>query len=117
MSRSLYADLPLPWTTDSPVSAIPQSHSVRKVWDSNGNITNGEDFFGGSDEIMLEELARGFDTASMVTRWREANPKLAGTEKDCVKECIKEIRVAIGDEERIRVGTATVLLLFKKKAP
>ena len=46
-----------------------------------------------------------------------SNPEVGGTEKVCVKECIREIRVATRGEERIRVGVATVLLLFKKKAP
>ena len=115
MSRSLYTDLPLPWTIESPIPAFPRSQYVRKLWDSNGILTDGKDFFSGSAEVTLEQLGRGFDTSSMVTRWREANPKLAGTENDCVKECIKEIRKAIGGEETIRMGQATVLLLFKNK--
>ena len=43
----------------------------------NGILTDGRDFFGESDEMVLEQLDRAFDTASRVTRWREAIPKLA----------------------------------------
>ena len=66
------------------------------------------------------QLAKGLDTASMVTRWREANPGLAGTESDCVRETIRGIAGAMGkrgvplEEVRIRTGGAMVLLLLKR---
>ena len=68
----------------------------------------------------MAELARRLDTASMVARWREANPGLAGTEADCVSESIRGVAEAMGkggvplQDVRIRTGSAMVLLLFKR---
>jgi hypothetical protein len=53
-------------------------------------------------------------TSSVVERWREANPELAGTGKDCVEECIGNMRQALGEKESFVVGTGTALLLFKR---
>ena len=52
---------------------------------------------------------------SIVKRWREANPKLAGTEKDCVKEAMADIQRLMGGKASIEVGRGTAVLLFKKE--
>lgn len=120
LSRTLYASLPLPWTLPTPISAFPQSHFLRQEWDRDGVLSNGDGFFGGVEEQTLAQLAKGLDTASMVTRWRGANPGLAGTEADCVRESIRGIAETMGkrgvplEEVRIRTGGAVVLLLFKR---
>jgi hypothetical protein len=91
-------------------------------WDRDGILSDGKEFFGGeSKKITLAELAKSLDTASMVTRWREAHPELVGADNDCVRETMDEVRRALGEsgeigneDVSIKVGSGTVLLLFKR---
>ena len=98
----------------------PQSRFRRWKWDRDGVLSNGDDFFGGTEAQTLAQLQRRLDTASMVARWREANPGLAGTEADCVRESIRGVAEAMGkrgvplQEVSIRTGSAVVLLLSKR---
>jgi hypothetical protein len=94
---------------------------VRREWDRDGILSNGEDFFLGANETTLERLGNSLGTASMVTRWREAHPELVGTDQDCVKSTMDEIARVLGEDEsvdlkslKIRTGSAVVLLLFKR---
>lgn len=119
ISRDCYDELPLPWDFDDDAiaSAFPKSKFVRMEWDRDGVLTDGVDFFGGTDEVSLSELADGLSTASMVTRWREAHADLAGTDKDCVIQAMREVKKALKTEEEnpsLKVGSATILLLFKR---
>ena len=59
--------------------------------------------------MMQERLS----TASMVTRWRESHPQLAGTEQDIAVKMAKEMREVLGGEELV-IGQSCVLLLFKR---
>ncbi|MCJ1288873.1 hypothetical protein MMC34_000404 [Xylographa carneopallida] len=113
LSRTYYDALPLPWMSHPPVSAFPPSLFVRKTWDRDGVLSDGEEFFGSGEAVTTDELERQLGTASMVTRWRAAHPELTGTERDCVRECMDRIRGVVG-EERFRVGGGTALLLFRK---
>ncbi|MCJ1400329.1 hypothetical protein MMC11_003534 [Xylographa trunciseda] len=113
LSRNYYDALPLPWSCEPPVTAFPPSWFVRKTWDRDGVLSDGEDFFGGSEEISVDDLERQLGTASMVTRWRAAHSELVGTERDCVKECVERIRGVVG-EGKFKVGGGTALLLFRK---
>jgi trans-aconitate 3-methyltransferase len=54
-------------------------------------------------------------TASMVTRWREANPDKVGTEDDCVTATSRALKKALGGKQSFVMGHGTVLLLFRKK--
>jgi hypothetical protein len=92
-------------------------------WDRDGVLSDGKEFFGGeSKRITLADLAKSLDTASMVTRWREEHPELVGTDKDCVRETMDEVRRSLGEsgeigneDVSIKVGSGTVLLLFKRR--
>ncbi|KAH8657868.1 S-adenosyl-L-methionine-dependent methyltransferase [Xylariales sp. PMI_506] len=121
LSRNMYDDLVMPWF-DQPTPEFPESSFVRREWNRDGKLEPGEtDFFGGSSEISLQQLAESLQTASMVTRWREANPELTGTDQDCVTVGIRAVASAMGlgegdfDQGRIKVGSSTVLLLFKRE--
>lgn len=111
----MYDQLPLPWDVTNPVTAFPMSSFVRREWDRDGILSNGNTFFGQHQETSLDELERGLSTSSMVTRWRNANPPLAGTEKDCVRVTMQELRKALYGQETFIEGSGTVLLLFKKQ--
>lgn len=81
-------------------------------------LSDGHDFFGGSTEEAVSRLESGLGTASMVTRWREANAEKAGTDDDCVRMTMERVRkamgLATGEDGLIRTGGATALLMFKK---
>ncbi|KAF7362434.1 S-adenosyl-L-methionine-dependent methyltransferase [Mycena venus] len=121
MSRSLYAKLPLPWTCDPPIAEFDQSSFIRREWDVDGVLTNGQDFFAGGGETTRADLGSALGTASMVTRWREANPWLANGEKDCVKMAMQELREVLGvdkgseQEIKLKTGSSTVVLFLRKQ--
>ncbi|KAJ3962697.1 hypothetical protein N0V92_000591 [Colletotrichum tropicale] len=117
LSRTLYDDLALPWKLESAHPDFEESSYVRREWDRDGVLTDGEDFFGDSLEISLDILEKGYDTASTVTRWRAANPELAHGPDDCVKKTIAQLRKAAGPQSNgsIRGSTSTVLLLLKRR--
>ena len=120
LSRDLYDNLILPLDLGDEYLAkqFPVSEFLRMEWDRDGALT-GEDFFDGSKDAPLNDLANGFTTASMVTRWREAHPDLVGTDRDCVIEAMARVREALGvgidENPPITVGGATALLLFKRR--
>ena len=115
LSRDMYDNLPLPWNMATPVTAFPQKDFVKHDFDREGVLSNGIDFFGGGEDESLEENEKGLGTASMVTRWREANPELVGTDRDVVKGYIAELRKALGPgPETFKRGSGTAVLFFKK---
>lgn len=114
LSRDMYVDLTLPWQCARPVECFSKDAFVRHEWDKDGILSDGKSFFDDKQEESLERLERDLDTASMVTRWREANIDLAGTERDCVKMMINELREALGGAESFSCGSSTALLLFRK---
>lgn len=128
----MYDNLVLPWQVADPTTtekgnlaeAFPESDFVRLEWDRDGILSDGDDFFLSSNskdkgETTLNDLAGSLGTASMVTRWREANSELVDTERDCVAEMCTEIRKAMGvstdENPRLRVGSSVALLLFKRR--
>ncbi|KAE8391195.1 S-adenosyl-L-methionine-dependent methyltransferase [Aspergillus alliaceus] len=65
--------LPLPWSVDPAVTVFPASDFVRVESERDGIPSDGKSFFIGKD-TTVDELEQSLGTASMVTRWREANP-------------------------------------------
>lgn len=116
LSKEFYDNLPLPWQISSPVEEFPESLYTRHEFNRDGVVPEGEEFFSGNKDASLEYVEKTLSTASMVTRWREANPDIAGTEQDCLKRAIKDWRAALGGKDKFIGGTGTVILLFKKKS-
>lgn len=140
ISQSNYQTLALPWdshnndddglpgTTASPASEqslFDKSTLRRHEWDVGGRLTDGHDFFGGDGtDTTLAALRAGMATASMVTRWRAAHPALVGTDRDCVRVLVGQLREALGagdgedeDEDehvRFRTGTGTGVLFVNR---
>jgi SAM-dependent methyltransferase len=115
LTRGRYADLPLPWTLDPPVAGFDKSDFFRKNWDL------AEKFFVTQPDVPLDMFEKVIGTMSPVTRWREANPDAAGTEKDVVKvyrRAIERHLHAAGVEEgkeTVRGAMLGVVLVVKKK--
>lgn len=116
LSMNMYDALPLPWSISPAIPSFPQSQFIRYDYDREGVLSDGKNFFNGTVYTDLEDEKTGLSTASMVTRWRAANPELVGTEKDCVEVFMGELREAMGGQNWILRGNGTAILLFKKAA-
>jgi hypothetical protein len=115
ISMNMYDDLPLPWNVSPPVSDFPESKFMTLDYDREGVLSNGVSFFSDGEKEYLDDIEGGLSTASMVTRWRAANPDLVGTDKDVIKLFIRELRKALGGEQDwVLRGSGTAILLFKK---
>lgn len=112
----MYDNLPLPWNVSPAVKDFPQSRYVKHDYDREGVLSDGVDFFSGDSFTTLDEAKKDLSTASMVTRWRAANPELIGTDQDVVEVFIRELREVLGGQEWILRGSGTAILLFKKSA-
>jgi hypothetical protein len=116
LSRDMYDNLPLPWNVSPPLQEFPLSGHVKYDYDREGVLSNGVDFFNEGEVETLDETNKGLSTASMVTRWRVANPELVGTDKDAVTVFVEELRGALGGQDWVVRGSGTAILLFKKSA-
>ncbi|KAF6832496.1 methyltransferase domain-containing protein [Colletotrichum plurivorum] len=122
IGRTNYETLPLPWTLDKPIPAFDEATFVRKEFNKNGADSENHELFLGKQTWDLDAVEKYMSTISPVTRWREANPDLVGTEKDVVRRLRREVEMLLHEggvergEEKITTGVAGVLLLVKKKA-
>lgn len=118
LSRDMYDNLPLPWNIPHPIpsSVLPESQFLKLDYDRDGILSDPEsdDFFFGGREVTLKQAEKSLETASMVTRWREAHPEMVGTEKDVLKLQMEELRKAMGGNESMRTGSGTTIILVKK---
>lgn len=114
LARDSYDHLLLPWNCIPPIDGFPESGLTRLEWDRDGKLSDPDHFFLGDQVVTIEKMEARLGTASMVIRWREAHPRLAGTEEDVVARMAREMREILGREELI-IGQSCVLLLFKKE--
>lgn len=120
MTRNLYRTLGLPWTVSPPVSGFDEAAFYRKEWGVEGN---DESFYESKKMVFdMDTMEKLLGTVSPVTRWREANPELVGTEQDVVRRMRREVERLLHEagvekgKEVIRGGEAGVLLMVKKRA-
>ena len=113
IAHDMYDHLELPWAADPAQTAFPKENYQRFDWDRGNVLSDGKDFFGGAYEFPLDVFKYALATVSAVTRWREEHPELVGTERDCVEEMLAHLKQLLG-ELKLRGGSATVLLIFKK---
>lgn len=121
----LYKDLQMPWSLKSPCGAFPESRYERKVFNAEGKPDANGKYMCGVRTLKLDDAAKGIATISAATRWREAHPQLADTEKDCVNGAFSRIRSILREradqgavpfgEEMISLVGPTVLVTVKKR--
>ncbi|KAJ0417288.1 S-adenosyl-L-methionine-dependent methyltransferase [Aspergillus carlsbadensis] len=118
ITRDGYHNLGLPWTVEPKVSGFNQGSFIRKDWGA-----RDEDFYSiGQPEVGLDVFERMIGTGSPITRWREANPSLVGTEGDVVRIFRREIERLLREtgvkegEEKVRGATTGFLLMVKREA-
>ncbi|KAI1410058.1 S-adenosyl-L-methionine-dependent methyltransferase [Hypoxylon sp. FL1857] len=121
LSRNLYVNLPLPWTSGVAVEQFDQSNFFRREWKNGDSVEKENEDLGTGRTVTLDEVVRVLGTGSPVTRWREAHPDKAGTEEDIIRKLrvrveslLHEVGVKPG-EEALRRGEAVVLLMVKKQ--
>ena len=113
----LYHDLQMPWTISPPCADFRESGYQRQVWSENGEPEADGSYVSGKKDMTLEDEEKAIATISAVTRWREAHPKLAHTEEDCVRVAFAKIRRLLettGTEKLTMVGPS-VLVTVKKQ--
>jgi SAM-dependent methyltransferase len=120
LTRSLYADLLLPWTASPSIPDFDEVTFFRKEWGPDAN--DSDEFWLGNavmyDMNMIEKI---MGTTSPVQRWREANKELVGTERDvtrlmrrAIERLLQEAGVEEG-KEFVKSSIKGVLLMVKKK--
>ncbi|KAH8698526.1 S-adenosyl-L-methionine-dependent methyltransferase [Talaromyces proteolyticus] len=116
MTRTRYTDLPMPWNITEPVSEFDEHTFFRKDW-----VPEEEPFFVGLPEADMDTFEKMMATHSAYTRWAQANPDIAGTDKDGIRILRKEIErllqeagVEKGREKTKGVVYGAVLVVKKK---
>ncbi|KAJ5689460.1 hypothetical protein N7462_003852 [Penicillium macrosclerotiorum] len=115
LTRGGYADLPLPWTLDQPVSEFDKDAFCREEWDID------QRFYSIEPEVDLDTFEKVVATGSPVTRWRQDHPEAVGTERDVLKiyrRAIERLLQEAGVEkgkERLKGTSRGVILIVKKK--
>ncbi|OTB15098.1 hypothetical protein K445DRAFT_318476 [Daldinia sp. EC12] len=123
LSRNLYADLPLPWSGEHPVTDFDKESFSRIEWGTGSeNSLPGDQYFAvGEPDMAMDRLEALMGTTSAIKRWREANPEKAGTEEDVVRLMRREVERLLHEagvekgKEVIRRAESGVLLVVKKK--
>ena len=116
VSQFMYEDLKMPWQVPSQIEAFHEADLKRREWNRDGKLGSDESDFLVGFSSSLKKIRSEKPSASMYTRWAEANPHLAGTPEDCVQVQARQIQEAtqLGDDDEFKMGTAVVLLLLKR---
>jgi hypothetical protein len=124
ISRDGYRNLAMPWDIPATAGLFDQHTFLRRELDRS-ELADGE---SEAKKVVADPLATTIwrrvenflNTMDAVTRWREAHPDLAGTERDCVKSLIKETVDAVAegkakiDFRNLLMGRKTVVLCVKR---
>lgn len=111
-AQDMYARLPLPWTLTPTINGFDEHSFKRTVFsDENGNQLSP------SKQYSISQAERMYGSGSPIVRWRQAHPKLVGTDQDIVKKHFNMIRKIIGKEEEVfDVDARLGLLVWRKSA-
>ena len=120
LSRNGYEGLDLPWSIPETAGVFEESSFNRRDWDRGGVPSAPAQADGSPGKFLIEEkvtpeqLEAALNAASMVVRWRAANPDKAHTEEDAVKLTAKRLKEALGGNERFVASPSASLLLMRK---
>ncbi|KAK4646931.1 hypothetical protein QC762_0026370 [Podospora pseudocomata] len=116
MIKHSYADLLLPWTLPEPIDDFEKDTFYRREWSPSESFFDVE-----NSEVSLNKWEKIMSTGTPVTRWREAHPDDAGTERDPLRKCRREIERLLHEagvekgKETVKGYTKGVLLMVKRK--
>jgi trans-aconitate 3-methyltransferase len=120
LAYDMYADLALPWTIDPLIPGFNSTTFVRREWNRDGKLEDGEDDFFMSRQVMtVKQFETGLLTSSPAQRWREAHPESVETEEEPARVAGKAIREALraegaGENDTFKGGFSAVLLMVKR---
>ncbi|KAK4202943.1 S-adenosyl-L-methionine-dependent methyltransferase [Triangularia verruculosa] len=116
MIKHSYVDLLLPWTLPEPIEEFEKDTFYRREWSPSESFFDVE-----NSEVDLDRWEKMMGTGTPVTRWREAHPEDAGTERDPLRMCRREIEKLLHEagvekgKETVKGYTKGVLLMIKRK--
>ena len=117
LTKGRYADLPLPWTVSPPIEEFDKAAFVRREWKPDETFFVGGRSDAEHDFDMFEKVMA---TGSAQTRWEQAHPEDAGTERDPLKMVRAKIEGLLREggvqpgQEKFRGTSAGTLLVFKR---
>lgn len=122
LSQNAYKDLVLPWSFGSIQHLFEQSSLVRKDWDLDGvpsasllaDGSPGPFIVDDENPKTVQNFIDAVGSASMVIRWRDANPQAAHTENDPVHITAKALRSLVGENDVLRMSPSLTLLLMRR---
>lgn len=109
IARAAYVGLGMPWDDASTAALFDREAFLRKEWDNESLLSDGETASNITYQATLTTIEKFTGTVSAVTRWREAHPDLAGTDQDCVKAVMAELREAL-DVSKDMDNTTTITI-------
>ena len=114
--HGVYKHLVLPWHVEPTVLGFSKHEGNREriEWNKDGHVDEGMGFLI-ANEVTVAQMEKILGIASMVTRWRESYPELAGTNQDCGKAMINTLANIIGPKTQryVTTGVSTGPLLFR----
>lgn len=121
LTRAGYVGLEMPWDEELTASAFERETFLRREWEARDVFSSYATRPLGGEGSPLERIEALMETGSPVTRWREAHPDLAGTDKDCVRVVVSQIREVLGDLKgsdamAAMVDGAAIVVLCVKRA-
>ena len=128
ITRDAYRDLPMPWEDPTASLFFDRTSFVRREFSRNDlsptpTATTAATITADPLAPQIWQRVQNLlNTMDAVTRWREAHPDLAGTERDCVRVLVEDTKEALKERNteidfgRLLLGMKTVLLLVKRAA-
>jgi hypothetical protein len=113
----LYHDLKMPWELNSPCPEFRREGYRRQIWNEDGQPSEDGSFLCGERWYSFEEFEKSIATISAATRWREAHPDIANTDKDAIKVAFQKIKDLLrpeGVKELCVVGPTVVVSLKRR---
>ncbi|KAK0719328.1 S-adenosyl-L-methionine-dependent methyltransferase [Lasiosphaeris hirsuta] len=125
ISRDGYKDLVMPWDNAATVGLFDRDTFLRRELDR-AELAPGDTAKAVAADPLAapvwQRVENFLNTMDAVTRWREAHPDLAGTERDCVRVLVTDTMEAVADGQakiefrNLLLGMKTVLLCVKRVA-
>ncbi|TDZ14031.1 putative methyltransferase [Colletotrichum spinosum] len=120
ISRNADRDLELPWDDVTSRGLFGEGSFKRVDWDLHGipSAPKGGDGTPGpflhEREATISEMEQTLSSASVVIRWRGANPDQALTDEDVVTVTARRLQEVMGVSEKPSLGHSTTLLLLRR---
>lgn len=123
ITRDGYKNLTMPWDVPATAGLFDRDTLLRRELDRDELAGGYTAKAVAADPLAVsiwQRVENFLNTMDAVTRWREAHPDLAGTDKDCVRVLMAETIEAVAegkakiDFRNLLLGRKTVVLCVKR---